>query len=142
MIVFLEFFFESLIAPPPGGIACLDFRYKKYSTGKFIYIYTLFVCPFVSNKRLNGFTDRAQILCGTSRDRSEGLWMIKISKISLQQNSILIKFWKSTKFFVFCFVLQCTLRAKMFPIEIEDGREAAWKPSNINTKKLINQHKW
>ena len=27
-------FFENLIAPPGTGAACLDFRYKKYSTGK------------------------------------------------------------------------------------------------------------
>ena len=31
--------------------------------------------------------------------QGEGLWMIKISKISLQQNSNLIKFKKSAKFF-------------------------------------------
>ena len=52
------------------------------------------------------------------------LWMIKISKISLQQNSIYIKFWKSTKCFslnlrtFFVFVLQCI------------QREALLKPSN------------
>ena len=38
----------------------------------------LSVCLFVSNKRQNGWTDRAQIFCGTSRDHMEGLWMIKI----------------------------------------------------------------
>ena len=38
------------------------------------------VCLFVSNKRQNGWTDRAQIFCGTSRDPREGLWMIKIKK--------------------------------------------------------------
>ena len=42
----------------------------------------------------------------------EGLWLIKISKISLQQNSIFIKIWKSTNFFFksetfFVIVLQC-----------------------------------
>ena len=31
------------------------------------------VCLFVSNKRQNGSTDRAQILCGTSRDHRKGL---------------------------------------------------------------------
>ena len=30
------------------------------------------VCLFVSNKRLNGLTDRAQIFCGISRDPREG----------------------------------------------------------------------
>ena len=33
----------------------------------------LSVCPFVSNKRQNGGTNQAQILCGTSRDPREGL---------------------------------------------------------------------
>ena len=40
----------------------------------------LFVCLFVSNKRQNGWTDRAQFFCGTSRDHREGLWKIKIKK--------------------------------------------------------------
>ena len=68
----------------------------------------LFVCLFVSNKRQNGWTDQAQIFCGTSRDPWEGLWMIKFSKICLHQNSIFENFenprfffWKSAKFFVF-----------------------------------------
>jgi len=56
------------------------FRYNP-NTGlvhKFIYKFSLsvwvFVCLFVSNKRQNGWTDRAQIFCGTSRDHREGLW--------------------------------------------------------------------
>ena len=56
----------------------------------------LFVCLFVSNKRQNGWTDRAQIFCGTSRDPREGSWMIKISNICLHQNSIFIKFLKAS----------------------------------------------
>ena len=89
----------------------------------FIHIYTLRVCPFfvvVSNKRQNGWTDRAQILCGTSHDHREGLWMIKISKICLQQNSIFIRFWKSTKFCfkiraLFClFLFYNVYKEKMF----------------------------
>ena len=79
----------------------------------------LFVCLFVSNKRQNGWTDRAQICCGTSRDSREGLWIIKISNICLHQNSIVIKFlkilrireiflWKSANYFYF--VLRCTQR--------------------------------
>ena len=51
------------------------------------------VCLFVSNKRQNSWTDRAQIFCGTSRDSREGLWIIKISNICLHQNSIVIKFF-------------------------------------------------
>ena len=30
----VEMFFENLIEPPVSGVACLDFRYKKFSTGK------------------------------------------------------------------------------------------------------------
>ena len=63
----------------------------------------LFVCLFVSNKRQNGWTDRAQIFCGTSRDSREGLWMIEILNICLNQNSIVIKFLKILKIHeVFC----------------------------------------
>ena len=57
----------------------------------------LFVCLFVSNKRQNGWTDRAQIFCGTSRDHREGLWMIKISNTCLHQNAIVIKLNKRMK---------------------------------------------
>ena len=28
-----EFFFTKLISPPASKVACLDFRYKKFSTG-------------------------------------------------------------------------------------------------------------
>ena len=48
-------------------------------------------CLFVSNKRQNGWTDRDQIFCESLHDPGEGLWMIRISKIRLQQNSIFIK---------------------------------------------------
>jgi len=52
------------------------------SVGASIYKFGLSVsvCLFVSNKRQNGWTDRAQIFCGTSPDHREGLWMIKIQK--------------------------------------------------------------
>ena len=74
----------------------------------YIYLRCLSVCLFVSKKRQNGWTDRAQILCGISHDPREGLRMIQISKVSLQQNSVYIKFWKYTKIFIksanfFCF---------------------------------------
>ena len=66
----------------------------------YLYIYLLvcldvclFVCLFISNKRQNSCTDPAKKCCGTSHDPREGLWLIKISKSSLQQNSIFIKFW-------------------------------------------------
>ena len=39
----------------------------------FINLACLSVCLFVSNKRQNGGTDRAQILCGAPRNPREGL---------------------------------------------------------------------
>ena len=51
-----------------------------------IYFVCLSVDMFVSNKRQNRRTDRAQILCGTSHNPREGFWIIKISKNSPQQN--------------------------------------------------------
>ena len=83
----------------------------------YINLACLFVCPFVSNKRQNRWTDRAQILCGISRDPREGLWMIKFSKIS-KINEIF--FIKSANFFVFVLL---TRRTPMFTNEIKDGRE-------------------
>ena len=47
------------------------------------YIFTqLVVCLFVSNTRLrlNGWTYWAQILCGTSHDPREGLWVLRIKQ--------------------------------------------------------------
>ena len=75
----------------------------------------LYVCLFVC------LSDKCQnwsgpILCVISRGPREDLWLIKISKICLHQNSIFINFekiQKSTIFFneireLFCFVLQYT----------------------------------
>ena len=96
-----------------------------------IYIYIYFACPsvwlLVSNKRQNCYTDRAQILCGTSCGSRESLWMIKISKNGLQQNSIFIKFLnilKIQEFFFMKFVNFFVLfynshKENMFIIEIE-----------------------
>ena len=97
------------------------------------------VCLFVSNKRQNGWTDRAQIFCGTSKDPREGLWMIKISNICLHQNSIVIKFLKILKIReIFCentriiFVLFYDVhKENMFTINLGDWREA---PSNARKK--------
>ena len=82
------------------------FQKSIKSIYKFGLSVCLFVCLFVSNKRQNGWTDRAQNFCGTSCDPREGLWMIKFSKICLYQNSIFKNFgnprnffWKSAKFF-------------------------------------------
>ena len=97
----------------------------------------MYVCLFVSNKRQNGWTDRAQIFWGTSRDHRKGLWMIKISNICLHQNSIFIKFVKILKIHdIFCenpriiFVLFYDVhKENMFSINLEDGREAPYKTS-------------
>ena len=64
----------------------------------------------------------------------EGLWMVKISKISLQLNSIFIKFWKSTIFFIkfaklFLLLFHNVYNEKMFTIEKEDGLQVPLKPS-------------
>jgi len=82
------------------------------------------VCLFESNKCQNGWTHRIKNLCGISHDPREGLWIIKILKISPQQNSILIKFWKSTTFFykiwklLFCYYFTMYIHTdKMFTIE-------------------------
>ena len=90
---------------------------------------------FVSNKRQNGRTDRAQIFCGTSRDYREGLWMIKISNICLHQNSIFITFLKILKIheiLQIIFVLFYDVhKENMFTINLEDGREAPTKASSF-----------
>ena len=95
----------------------------------------LFVCLFVSNKRQNGWTDWAQIFCGTSRDHREGLWMIKISNICLLQNSIFIKFLKILKIHeIFCenpriiFVLFHDVhKENMFTTNLEEARKKGAK---------------
>ena len=123
-----------------------NFRINIY---KSIYKFGLSVflsvfCLFVSNKRQNGWTDRAQIFCGTSRDSREGLWIIKISNICLHQNSIVIKFFKILKIreifcenpriiFVFFYDVH---KENMFTINLEDGREAPSKASTLNVRKM------
>ena len=38
-----EFFFKNTIAPPDLGIACLDFKYRKFSKGKYTCPINIFV---------------------------------------------------------------------------------------------------
>ena len=69
------------------------------------YIY--FTCPSVYLYPINGWTDRAQILCIWPHMK---LYECSISKLCLQQFSILIDnprfcFIKSANFFCFCFTL-------------------------------------
>ena len=121
---------------------CLSFLNRIWKIAKMlksIYKFGLSVCLFVSNKRQNGWTDRAQIFYGTSRDHREGLWMFKISNICLHQNSIFIKFSKILKIHeIVCenpriiFVLFYDVhKENMFTIILEDGREAPSKASII-----------
>ena len=48
-------------------------------------------CLFVSNKRQNGWTDRAQIFCGISRYPRESLWMMKIKNNCVEKLFIFVK---------------------------------------------------
>ena len=110
----------------------LVWKIAFWNANAIIYIYTLLVCLsvglfFVSNKRPNGWHDRAKVLCGTSHNPGEGLWMIKISKISLQWNLIVIHFLKSWKLFdkfhklIVLFLFYNVHKENIFTIEIEDG---------------------
>ena len=121
-------------------------EYIKHQVYLYINLACLpvFVCLFVSNEHQNGWTDRAQIFCGTSRDSREGLWIIKISNICLHQNSIVIKFSKILKIReIFCknpriiFVLFYDAhKENMFTINLEDGREAPSKARKKGAKRL------
>ena len=66
-------------------------------------LFWVFVCLFLSNKRQNGWTDLAQILCGTSRDPREGLLMIKICV----KKFFSAKFWKCVKNYIVIRKLVC-----------------------------------
>ena len=122
--------------PPKGNLIKKAFRSSIYKFGLSV---SPSVCLFVSNKRQNGWTDRAQIFCGTSREPREGLWIIKISNICLHQNSIVIKFFKILKIHeIFCenpriiFILFYDVhKENMFRTNLEDGREAPSKASYI-----------
>ena len=63
-----------------------------------------------------------KILYWTSYDPKEGLWMIKISKISKKY----FFFIKSENFFLLFYKVY---KEKMFTIGIEDGREVPCMPS-------------
>ncbi len=62
----------------------LSYQLRK-KTRYYFHLYINLVCLFdVSNKRQNGWTDRAQIFCGTSHDHREGLWIINILKMCFE----------------------------------------------------------
>ena len=68
-----------------------------------LYIYSLlvclFVCPFESNKRKNGWTDLAEHFCGNSQDLSY-IWKVyecsELQKFVSKKILIFVKFFKST----------------------------------------------
>ena len=129
-----------------------SFNLIQIYMGLYLYKFGLSVCLgvclsvwlFVSNKRQNGWTDRAQIFCGTSRDPREGLWKIIISNICLHQNSIVIKFLKILKIReIFCknpriiFVLFYDVhKENIFTTNLEDGREAPSKARKKGAKRF------
>ena len=90
-----------------------------------LFVY-LFICLFVSNKRQNGWTDRA------SRDPRKGLWMIEFSKICLLHK---IRFVKILKIRKICLIKSVKFlfynlnKENMFTMEMKDGREAPEKQS-------------
>ena len=100
---------------------------KRWKLSKFYKkIAWVFVCLLVSNKGRNGWTDRAQILWGTSHDIRKYLWMTKISKK-----------------ICFCFTMFAKRKSS---IKMEDGREAPWKrysttkPSSLLFKWRVKRH--
>ena len=105
----------------------------KTEDGHEALVYKYFACLFVFLYPINvKFAEPigTKFFCGTSHVSWEGLWIIKISKISLHQNSNVINFWKFTIFFTksrtFCsvFVFECTQRKNVHNW-IEDGSEAS-----------------
>ena len=116
-------------------------KFKRLSTS--IYFACLAVCLsdlFESNKRQNGWTDRAQILCGTSHDPREGLWMLRITKTCIQTLLIFVKFKTARKniwnirelsfvIVLYCTTIRCSHKEPQLKVKIENGRDAPSKPS-------------
>jgi len=102
-----------------------------------IYLYTLLVCLFVWLYSINVKTAK---LIG-----SNFLWDLMWSQGRFMDDRIFKslpltkfdfwRFWKSTKKFLFVFVLQC-VQSENVTIKMENGREAPCKPSVLkNTYK-------
>ena len=77
------------------------------------------VCLFVSNKRQNSLTDRAQICCGISCDPREGLWMINIKNFVFESFYLCKKNLNLKNPQIFQ-----RYNEHMFTIATEDGSEA------------------
>ena len=100
----------------------------------------LSICLFVSNKSQNGWTDRAQIFCGTSRDLREGLWMIKILKKFVLKSFWFLKNFEnaqknnmiSANFFCFCFILYKPIGSNFFVgHQVTTGKVYEWSKFQI-----------
>ena len=72
---------KNLVAPPTIVYDRVESKLFKLLRAQIYTLLVLFVCLFVIVQRHNGRSDRAQMFCGTSQ---EGLWIIKILKISLK----------------------------------------------------------
>jgi len=89
-----------------------------------IYLYSYFAS--LSNKRQNGWTDRAQILCGTSCDPRKVYGWSNFHKLASNKIQFLKNFKIQELFFIkfakfgLVFYLHCT----QITIETKDGHEA------------------
>ena len=86
----------------------------------YIYFAWVYVCLFVSNKRQNGWTERAQIFFGSLVWFQGRFINDQIFKNFPLRKFDFWKFWKSTKFILFLFYN--VYSENMFTIEKEDGR--------------------
>ena len=62
----------------------LNVKDETSETTCIIYFACLSVCLFVSKKRQNGWTDRAQFLCGTLRDPRKGYIVYKENMFTIE----------------------------------------------------------
>ena len=83
---------------------------------------------FESNKRQNGWTDRAQILCGAWYDPREGLRMLRITKKYFVKIIHEIRIVNPQTFF-YCTKRRCSDIKPQLKVETRDGHETPWKSS-------------
>ena len=96
----------------------------------FYFIISKNICQYVFDKRQNGWTDWAQILCGTSHDPGKVSGCTEFWKVIPKHLCFFVKFWKSTKnnhqickSFLYCF-FRCLHIEPQLKVEIEDERKA------------------
>ena len=98
---------EEMLKPETDLNKSTKYRKKMYLQHLYINLaclsVCLSVCLCVSNKRQNGWTDRAQIFCGTLGTPGKVYEWSKFQifvSIKIRSSLNFLKFWKSTKFFV------------------------------------------